>query len=298
MGRRSGLGKGLSALIPDAPPAPPAPPTGDSALRELPVQSIRPNTYQPRTEFEDDALASLTASVRALGVLQPVLVRPAGDEFELIAGERRWRAAQEAGLTTIPALVREVTDTASLEQALVENLQRQDLTALEEAAAYAQLGEEFDLSQDDIARRVGKSRSAVANTLRLLQLPPSVARLVNDRMLSAGHARTLLGLDDDEAIEALAQRVVADGLSVRATEDAVKKLQAAAATADDPPAAPGATRSASLLELEDLLSEHLDTRVHVQMTGSGRGRIVVDFSGLEDLERVYRVLTEGREPQL
>lgn len=295
MGRRSGLGKGLSALIPDAPPAPA---TDDSALRELPVQAVRPNAYQPRTEFEDDALASLTASVRELGVLQPILVRPDGDRYELIAGERRWRAAQEAGLTTIPAIVREVTDTASLEQALVENLQRQDLTALEEAAAYAQLAEEFELSQDDIARRVGKSRSAVANTLRLLQLPPSIARLVNDRALSAGHARTLLGLEDPAQMEALAQRVVADGLSVRATEEAVKKLQAAAEEPAAPPPPPGSTRSASLLELEELLSEHLDTRVHVQMGGSGRGRIVVDFSGLEDLERVYRVLTEGREPQL
>ena len=295
MGRRSGLGKGLSALIPDAPPAPA---TEDSALRELPVQAIRPNAYQPRTEFEDDALGSLTASVRELGVLQPILVRPDGDRYELIAGERRWRAAQEAGLTTIPAIVREVTDTASLEQALVENLQRQDLTALEEAAAYAQLAEEFELSQDDIARRVGKSRSAVANTLRLLQLPPSIARLVNDRALSAGHARTLLGLEDPAQMEALAQRVVADGLSVRATEEAVKKLQEAAEEPAAPPPPPGSTRSASLLELEELLSEHLDTRVHVQMGGSGRGRIVVDFSGLEDLERVYRVLTEGREPQL
>ena len=138
----------------------------------------------------------------------------------------------------------------------------------------------------------------MANTLRLLQLPPTVARLVNDRVLSAGHARTLLGLDDAAAIEALAARVVADGLSVRATEDAVKRLQAAEAAPDEPAPVPGATRSASLLELEEILSDHLDTRVHVQMAGSGRGRIVVDFSGLEDLERVYRVLTEGREPQL
>jgi len=297
VGRRSGLGKGLSALIPPA--EAPATATADGTeLRELPVTQVRPNTYQPRSEFDTEALEALTASVRELGVLQPVLVRPMADHFELIAGERRWRAAQLAGLDTIPALVRDVTDTSSLEQALVENLQRQDLTALEEATAYAQLADEFALSQDDIARRVGRSRSAVANTLRLLQLPPSVARLVNERVLSAGHARTLLGLDDAAAIEALAARVVAEGLSVRATEQAVKKLQAAAAEPDEPPGAPSEPRSASLLELEDLLSDHLDTRVHVQMAASGRGRIVVDFSGLEDLERVYRVLTEGREPQL
>jgi ParB family chromosome partitioning protein len=297
VGRRSGLGKGLSALIPPA--EAPAPATTDGTeLRELPIAQVRPNAYQPRTEFDEDALEALTASVLELGVLQPVLVRPMGDHFELIAGERRWRAAQLAGLDTIPAVVRDVTDTTSLEQALVENLQRQDLTALEEAAAYAQLADEFGLSQDDIARRVGRSRSAVANTLRLLQLPPSVARLVNERALSAGHARTLLGLDDPAALEALAQRIVAEGLSVRATEQAVKDLQAAATEPEPAPPAPTEPRSASLLELEDLLSEHLDTRVHVQMAASGRGRIVVDFSGLEDLERVYRVLTEGREPQL
>jgi ParB family chromosome partitioning protein len=289
------LGKGLSALIPPAEAPASATPDG-SELRDLPTGLVRPNTYQPRTEFDEEALDSLTASVRELGVLQPVLVRPVGDHYELIAGERRWRAAQEAGLATVPAIVRDVTDTASLEQALVENLQRQDLTALEEAAAYAQLAEEFQLSQDEIANRVGKSRSAVANTLRLLQLPPSVARLVNERTLSAGHARTLLGLDEPAAIEALAQRVVAEGLSVRATEQAVKKLQAAPAPAE--PTEPPPPRSASLLELEDLLSEHLDTRVHVQMGASGRGRIVVDFAGLEDLERVYRVLTEGREPEI
>lgn len=293
MERRSGLGKGLSALI----PAPEVSAAGGAQLRELPTSLIRPNTFQPRTEFDDEALASLTASVRELGVLQPVLVRAAGEQFELIAGERRWRAAQQAGLATIPAIIREVTDTDSLEQALVENLQRQDLTALEEAAAFAQLAEEFSLSHDDIARRVGKSRSTVANTIRLLQLPPRVARLVNDRALSAGHARALLGLDGDPAIEALADRIVADGLSVRATEQAVRRLQAAA-EADASPQRSTEPRSASLLELEEILSDRLDTRVHVQMASSGRGRVVIDFSGLEDLERVFRVLTEGREPQL
>jgi len=293
---RSGLGKGLSALIPAAEVSEGSA-AGGAQLRELPTSLIRPNTFQPRTEFEDEAQASLTASVRELGVLQPILVRAAGEQFELIAGERRWRAAQQAGLATIPAIVREVSDPTSLEQALVENLQRQDLTALEEAAAFAQLAEEFSLSHDDIARRVGKSRSAVANTIRLLQLPPRVARLVNDRALSAGHARALLGLDGVPAIEALADRIVADGLSVRATEEAVRRLQAAAELGE-PPERPTEPRSASLLELEEILSDHLDTRVHVEMTSSGRGRVVIDFSGLEDLERVFRVLTEGREPQL
>lgn len=295
MERRSGLGKGLSALIPAAEMTI----DGEVQLRDLPTSIIRPNTYQPRTEFDDDALESLTASVRELGVLQPVLVRPVGDHFELIAGERRWRAAQQAGRTTIPAIVRTVSDTTSLEQALVENLQRQDLTALEEAAAFAQLADEFSLTHEDIARRVGKSRSSVANTIRLLQLPPRVARLVNDRSLSAGHARTLLGLDDPSAIEALAERVVANGLSVRDTERAVRRMQAAAASGDGPrPGLPDEPRSASLLELEEILSDHLDTRVHVSMAANGRGRLVIDFAGLEDLERVFRTLVEGREPQI
>ncbi len=290
MERRSGLGRGLSALIP---PADVAEPTGDLQLRHLRPADIRPNSHQPRTEFDDEAQQSLNASVRELGVLQPVLVRPVDDHFELIAGERRWRAARDADLATIPAIVRAVSEETSLEQALVENLQRQDLTALEEAVAFQQLVEEFSLTHETIARRVGKSRSAVANTIRLLQLPPPVARLVNDRALSAGHARTLLGLEDPDRIIALADRIVADGLSVRATEAAVKRLLAV--PDEQAPTPTPEPRAASLLELEELLSEHLDTRVQVQMASSGRGRIVVDFAGLEDLERVYRVLIEGRE---
>lgn len=296
MARRSGLGRGLSALIPEAEDRT----TGSdgSSLRELATDRIRPNTYQPRTEFDDDAQESLTASVRELGVLQPVLVRPVGDDFELIAGERRWRSARAAGLETIPAIVREVTDTGSLEQALVENLHREDLSVLEEAAAYQQLSDEFALSHESIAQRVGKSRSAVANTVRLLQLPPKVARQVNERLVSAGHARTLLGLSDPRAMEELADRIVAQDLSVRATEAIVRRLQADPEPDEPAPAPDAEPRSASLLELEELLADHLDTRVHVQMNAEGRGKIAIDFSGVEDLERLFRVVTEGREPQL
>jgi ParB family chromosome partitioning protein len=284
--RRSGLGKGLSALIPDAGPQ------AGTELRELAVSSIKANEYQPRTAFDEEALETLTASITELGVLQPVLVRPVGDHFELVAGERRWRAAQAAGLETIPAIVRLVDDPLSLAQALVENLQREDLNAIEEAAAYQQLSQQFGLDAEAIATRVGKSRPAVANTLRLLQLPLSIQSMVRDRRLSAGHARALLGLDDDAARERLAQRAIDEQLSVRALERAVKEQQAA------PPAAPRPRpvrreRSASVLEVEERLSERFATRVDVQVGAKDRGKIVIEFSGLDDLSRLYEVLIAG-----
>ncbi len=219
MSRRSGLGKGLGALIP-----PELMREADGELRELPIGSIQPNRYQPREHFDDESLAALAESIRVLGVLQPVLVRPCeGDRYELVAGERRWRAARRAGLTTIPAILRSVTDTVSLEQALVENLHRDDLNPLEEAAAYQQLVEDFHLTQEEVASRVGRSRSTVANTMRLLQLPPTIQRMVGERRLSAGHARTLLGTPDRAYQEGLAKRIVAEGLSVRQTEEAVRR---------------------------------------------------------------------------
>ena len=200
MARRSGLGRGLGALIPSELAAS----DQDASLRELAVSQIDPNPLQPRERFDEESLVALTASISELGVLQPVLVRPVGDRFELIAGERRWRAAKRAGLQSIPAVVRTVDDTTSLEQAVVENLHRQDLNALEEAAAYQQLIEDFGLSHDDVARRVGKSRSAVSNTLRLFQLPPTIQKLVAEGQLAAGHARALLGTPDRAFQEALA----------------------------------------------------------------------------------------------
>lgn len=299
MGRRSGLGKGLGALIPTDI-------TGDpgSGLREVPVGSISPNRHQPRRYFDEEALASLTASVAELGVLQPVLVREVGDErFELIAGERRWRAAKRAGLPSIPVLVRTADDVQSLEQAVVENLHRQDLNALEEAAAYQQLMEDFSLTQEQVAQKVGKSRSAVTNTLRLFQLPPSIQRLVAENQLAAGHARALLGTPDRVFQEQLARRIVSDGLSVREAEESVRRHNEEADAPEEAPEGPAPDdrvagkrlRPPGLLELEQLLADHLDTRVRISMAGgSGRGKIVVDFAGLEDLERVYRAMTEGR----
>ena len=297
MARRSGLGKGLGALIPTEVMT-----ERDSALLELPVDQIEPNVFQPRAHFDEETLSSLTASIRELGVLQPILVRAKeGGDYELVAGERRWRAAKRAGLRTIPALVRTVTDVSSLEQALVENLHRQDLNALEEAAAYQQLIEDFHLTHDEVATRVGKSRSAVSNALRLFQLPPTIQKMVAVGELSAGHARALLGTPDRAFQESLAKRAVADSLSVRDVEEAVRernelaqKLSGAPSSDSEPSTgarAPKGSRPAGLIELEDLLASHLDTRVRVDL-GAKKGRITIEFASLEDLERIYLAMTE------
>jgi ParB family transcriptional regulator, chromosome partitioning protein len=309
--RRSGLGKGLGALIP--PDVAKVGGSGEGPFREVPVASVRPNPHQPRHHFDEEALSSLAASVRELGVLQPVLVRIVGnEEYELIAGERRWRAAKRAGLTTIPVIVRQADDLSSLEQAVVENLHRQDLNPLEEAAAYTQLIEDFSLTHDKLATRVGRSRAAVSNILRLFQLPPSIQRLVADGQLSAGHARALLGTPDRAFQESLAKRVVAEGLSVRVTEEAVRAREqgpsAPPASVSAPPASengadsggPGrrsakpTLRQPGMHELEELLSEHLETRVRVE-EGSKKGRVVIEFADLDDLERIYRAMTEPAE---
>jgi len=293
--RRSGLGKGLAALIPaEAPGGLPA------TLQDLPVATIEPNPNQPRAHFDEDSLADLAASIRELGVLQPVLVRAAEPgRYRLIAGERRWRAARRAGLDTIPAIVRETDELGSIEQALVENLHRQDLTALEEAAAYQQLIEDFELTHDEVATRVGKSRVAVTNTLRLLQLPPTIQHLLADGRLSAGHARALLGTPDRGFQETLARRAVAEHLSVRAVEEAVRahvsgadRVEGVAGPTSTSPVSRQPLRPPGLLELEELLSDYLDTRVSVTM-GTGRGKLVVEFATLEDLERIYRLVTEA-----
>ena len=295
MARRSGLGRGLGALIPPEAAATGGPP---SALRDVPVSAVRPNPHQPRRHFDEESLSALASSVRELGVLQPVLVREVGeDEYELIAGERRWRAAKRAGLPTIPVLVRTADDVSSLEQAVVENLHRQDLNPLEEAAAYQQLIEDFQMTHEQLATRVGKSRATVTNMLRLFQLPPTIQKLVAEGALSAGHARALLGTPDRAFQEALAKRVAPEGLSVRAVEDAVRdrtELDASGEVATDRAAARAPRlRQAGMHELEQLLSEHLATRVTVQESGKGGGKVVVEFADLDDLERIYRAMTEA-----
>lgn len=293
--RRSGLGKGLSSLIP-------ADVIDDGgSFREIDLDEVVPNRYQPRDHFDEETLAALAASIAEVGVIQPIVVRASDEGYELIAGERRWRAAKRAGLPSIPAIVRDSDDLSSLETAVVENLHRQDLNALEEAAAYQQLMEDFSFTQEQVATRVGRSRSAVANTVRLLQLPPTVQRLVIEGQLSAGHARALLGTPDRAEQEALARRVVEDRLTVRDIEELVRgddpdadgEEPEAEASTKQPVATPetvGETTDPGVLELEELLAARLETRVKVQL-GKGPGRLVVDFADLDDLERIYRVIT-------
>jgi ParB family chromosome partitioning protein len=279
------------------------------------MTSIKPNPLQPRTRFDEEAMTNLASSIREVGVLQPILVRESGEgEYELIAGERRWRAARRAGLQTMPVLVQSVSDVHSLEQALVENLHREDLNPLEEAGAFQQLVDEFGYTHEQVASRVGKSRTAVTNTLRLLQLPAGVQRALADGAISAGHARALLGTPDRSFQEELAKRIVAEGLTVRAVEEGVRR-HGSGAEPDAIPAengshvspvpttdpgkgatvAPAVRRrlpAPGVLELEDLLSNHLNTRVKVEM-GAKRGRVVVDFATLEDLERIYKLMVGG-----
>jgi ParB family chromosome partitioning protein len=276
------------------------------------VGDIVPNTYQPRQAFDEEALAALTASVRELGVLQPVLVRKHGDsQFELIAGERRWRAATRAGLAHIPAIVRDVDNETSLAQAIVENVQRAELNAIEEAAAFQQLVNDFSLTQEEVATRVGRSRPAIANALRLLQLPVDIQRLIVEGRLSAGHARVLVSVQADHR-DVLVQRVLAEGLSVRALESVVRGDPAPSDAGENdtssssdsmpvaappgPAAAPddyvaGSTKPPALLELEELLGERFDTKVGISL-GTKRGRLTIDFADIDDLERIYALMTD------
>jgi len=298
--RRSGLGKGLSSLIPADVDS------GDALYREIGINDVIPNRYQPRTHFEEETLASLSASIAEVGVIQPIVVRKIDDGgYELIAGERRWRAAKRAGLPSIPALVREHNDLASLETAVIENLHRQDLNALEEAAAYQQLIEDFELTQEQVAKRVGRSRSGVANTIRLLQLTPVVQRLVIEGQISAGHARALLSSPDRAAQEAIAQQIVDEGLTVRDIERLMRGDPDDGEDDGDPeatgshgPSTGGGGDSGratpvavpGILELEELLAARLDTRVRVQL-GKGPGKLLVEFADLDDLERIYQIIT-------
>jgi ParB family chromosome partitioning protein len=275
----------------------PAPPTEVTPLVPVPgarfahldIAAIVPNPRQPRAVFDEDALAELVASVKEIGVLQPIVVRPnpAGEGFELIMGERRLRASREAGLAQIPAIIRETDDTDMLRDALVENLHRSELNPLEEAAAYQQLLDDFGLTHDQLAQRISRSRPQISNTLRLLKLPPLVQRRVAAGVLSAGHARALLSLSDSAAMEYLAQRIVAEGLSVRDTEEAV-------AVGVEAPAPPrGSVRSGGrtgqLDELSARLGDKFDTRVKVQL-GKTRGKVTIEFATVEDLNRIVALI--------
>lgn len=302
-GRRGGLGRGLGALIPttstpssgaaldaiiggDQERDRPAPVPGAS-FEQVPVDAIVPNAKQPRQHFDEEALDELKTSIKAFGLLQPIVVRKAGnDQYELVMGERRWRAAKDVGLEVIPAIVRDTSDDAMLRDALLENLHRQQLNPLEEAAAYQQLLQEFGTTHEELAGRIGRSRSQVTNTIRLLNLPVPVQRRVAAGVLSAGHARALLGAEDPDVQDELAGRIVAEGLSVRATEELValgpkpKKAKKAPARRIT---APGVT------DLAEKLSDTFDTRVKVEL-GRRKGRIVVEFASVDDLERIVALM--------
>jgi ParB family chromosome partitioning protein len=306
--KRRGLGRGLGSLIPTQPEAEqhtsggavattdgPATPPGVAGayFAELPIDAITPNAKQPRQVFDEEAMAELVHSIKEIGLLQPVVVRRVGegggeDRYELIMGERRWRATTEAGLATIPAIVRQTGDDDMLRDALLENLHRSQLNALEEAAAYQQLLDDFGCTHEELSTRIGRSRPQISNTLRLLKLSPAVQRRVAAGVLSAGHARALLGVPDAGAQDRLAARVVAEGISVRGLEEIV----AVGAGDDDGetvrfkanrPSAPG------LAELNERLSDRLDTRVKVTM-GKSKGRIAIEFASLGDLQRIVGII--------
>jgi ParB family chromosome partitioning protein len=318
--QRRGLGRGLGALIPSGAPAPAPAPEAEIAepaagepaaavhrsddletvsgvrYAELGLDDVRPNPRQPRTVFDEDALAELVHSIREIGLLQPIVVRPVpdtdtaadGPHYELVAGERRWRASREAGLERIPAIVRETADDDLLRDALLENLHRAQLNALEEAAAYQQMLDDFGCTQEELATRIGRSRPQVSNTLRLLRLPPHVQRRVAAGVLSAGHARALLALDDPEAMDRLATRIVAEGLSVRAVEEIVAVGEAdgrerTRVARPRKPVAPG------LSEIADRLSDRLETRVRIE-SGKSKGKVTIEFATLDDLRRIVDVI--------
>ncbi|MGH3627301.1 MAG: ParB/RepB/Spo0J family partition protein [Sciscionella sp.] len=323
--RKGGLGRGLAALIPPAPPAPAgdgathqqsaAPsrssstpvskashnpqPSGDvhgAVYREVPIAAITANPKQPRQVFDEAALTELQHSIREFGLMQPIVVRElAGGRFELVMGERRWRAAERAELETIPAIVRQTSDDAMLRDALLENIHRVQLNPLEEAAAYQQLLEEFAVTHDELASRIGRSRPAITNTIRLLRLPLPVQRRVAAGVLSAGHARALLALDEPDGQEELAARIVAEGMSVRATEEAVTLQRSESPTPAKQPArkpiqAPG------LQDLANKLSDRFDTRVKVDL-GRRKGKITIEFGSVDDLERLVTMIAPDQTKQ-
>ena len=284
------LGRGLEALL--------GPVSRDvaeesGALRELPMSSLRPNPYQPRTRLDENALVELTASIEASGLLQPVIVRPRGDSFELIAGERRWRAAERLGWSKIPAVVREVDDQTLLTLALIENLQRHDLSPIDEAKGYKRLGDEFRLPQTEIARTLGRNRSTVSNLLRLLQLPDEIQAMVHQGDLSEGHARALLGVGDPERKLQLAREAATHGWSVREMEGIVAGQKDASVAAPGPAVTRKSQRGttpADAKRIEDALRKHLGTDVRVTSRRRGRGFLTISYYSNDDLARLLELI--------
>ena len=318
--KKGGLGRGLSALIPESGVVPESDriidgpeinyleanlgdeatsgsrepgadgAAGDAHLELVGILDIEPNRYQPRRVFGSEKMAELTESIREVGVLQPILVRRTEEGYELAAGELRWRAARDAGMVTIPAIVRDAGDRESLEQAIVENVHRDDLNPIEEAAAFYRLMDDFGFTQHQVAVRVGRSRPSVANALRLLQLPDGVQQMIMDGTLGAGHARALAGLEDRQLVERLATRVADDGLSVRQVEDLVRSLDEVQDSVVEPDPDPVPTRDAGILEVERTLGDRFDTKVRVDTRGR-KGRIVVEYADREDLQRLFDLMT-------
>ena len=285
--KRGGLGTNLDSLIPTSLTVAG---TEVAQQNEIPVNQIFPNPRQPRTVFDETALNELIASIKSIGILQPPVVRKVADnKYELIMGERRFRAAKAAGLTSIPVIIRQTPDNELLREALIENIHRSNLNPLEEGAAYAQLLTDFGCTHDELALKLGRSRPLISNTIRLLNLPDAVQRKVAAGVISAGHARALLGLTDAVDIEKLASRIVAEGLSVRAVEEIIATMKPS--TKSSKKAAVKGVSGAGLAAAE-LLSDYLDTRVSVE-TGKGRGKIVIEFAGSEDLQRIVELI-EGK----
>ncbi len=280
MSKKRGLGRGLNALIPTA-----SEQNQETGARVVPIQRIRPNPHQPRSVMDESRLAELAASIKEHGLIQPLIVTQSGDEYVLIAGERRWRALQQAGLKEAPVIVKEATPQTMLELALIENIQRADLNPLEEAYAYQQLMDEFGLTQEQVAQRVSKGRSTVANLVRLIHLPPSIQQAVTDGRLSGAHARSLLPLPTPEMQIAAMNQIVKLSLSVRQTENLVKKLLAA----EKPKPKPRTRPSAELLALETKFEQRLGTRVNIQKSQKG-GKVVIHYYSDDDLQAIYETI--------
>ncbi len=296
MSRKGGLGRGLGSLLPIGEIG-----EDSSIYRELPLSAISPNLNQPRKAFDEEGLNALSASIASIGILQPILVRAVSDDkYEIIAGERRYRAAKRAGLDRIPALVQTADELSSLERAVVENLHRQDLNPLEEASAYQQLIDDFGLTHETLALRMGKSRVSITNSLRILQLPPSILSLIGQGVISAGHARALLGSPDRSFQESLARRIVEEGLSVRAVEEEIRRERESVVESVDKEASerkvgkPNSSKPAVVLELEEILEELFSTRVKVDVVAKDsviqKGKVIIEFASLEDLERIYKLI--------
>jgi ParB family chromosome partitioning protein len=281
--KRPALGRGLSALIPDSPAAAP-PPAADRSL-EIDTDLLRPNKFQPRTHMDDDRIEGLARSIRANGIIQPIVARKVEQGYEIIAGERRWRAAQRAGLLKVPVVVRDIPEEKLLAVALIENIQREDLNPIEEAVAYRRLSDEFHLTQEQIAEAVGKDRSSIANYVRLLRLPLEVRANVASNALSMGHARALLALTDENVQRRVARDIIARALSVRETEALVKRAAAPAGVK------PEKTVDVHTREAEEKLRLALGTRARIVRKGKG-GRIEIDFASEDELQRIYELLTE------